>query len=202
MCVVLNMGTSSQLILMGTAADSAIQLPPSVLELPYFNGTNILVAASLNGGNVLSIFMTTLTTWLNDLGVQPPSKDEMFDIVIKKGLDYTSKQYSEQREEIPKLTFLPTFFGERHNPTCKGSVYNIGTNTVNIGEVFAGLCQGLIKNLLDMMPLCLLQEFGVSYNTKCPCRKYGICRYRSAKIHISLRWFIFSLLSSGDSLFL
>ena len=38
-------------------------LPPPVVEVPYFRGTTLLTAASLNGGDAFHSFIIMLTKW-------------------------------------------------------------------------------------------------------------------------------------------
>lgn len=68
---VLNISTSAQL----TFAMPADFRPPdspqsasSISYFPYFDSSYLAVAASLNGGNVLSTFVDMLTGWMKELG--------------------------------------------------------------------------------------------------------------------------------------
>lgn len=69
---VLNISTSAQL----TYAMPADFRPPdspqpasSISYFPYFKGSYLAVAASLNGGNVLATFVEMLGAWMKELGV-------------------------------------------------------------------------------------------------------------------------------------
>ena len=39
------------------------QLPPAVVEVPYFGAQTLLTAASLNGGDMFHSFVTMITEW-------------------------------------------------------------------------------------------------------------------------------------------
>lgn len=67
---VLNFSTSSQVVF--AVKDPKIPDKPDssqpIQYFPYFGGKYIAVAASLNGGNVLSKFVDMLVSWSNDFG--------------------------------------------------------------------------------------------------------------------------------------
>ena len=74
MVVVLNISTSAQLAFLmpdgfAPACSSDQLLTCTTVDyFPYFNGRYLAVAASLNGGNVLSGFITMLQQWTHALG--------------------------------------------------------------------------------------------------------------------------------------
>ena len=153
---VLNIGTSSQLVTFKPTLSrlSASKLPPSVMELPFFNDRNILVAASLNGGNVLSKFVDLLRWWTTEMGVQQvPVEDDLYRKLIEK-----AEEYEAQCSGVHTLTITPTLFGERHTPAARGLVEGIGSDVPGLGQVFSATCRGLVENLLDMMPRDALQQ--------------------------------------------
>lgn len=54
----LNLGTSAQLCFVDSSdSTNRDKLLPSVDSFPYFNNSRLLVAASLNGGNVVEWFV-------------------------------------------------------------------------------------------------------------------------------------------------
>lgn len=124
------------------------------MELPFFNDRNILVAASLNGGNVLSKFVDLLQRWSTEMGMeQVPVKDDLFRLLIEK-----AGEFEAQCSGMCALSVTPTLLGERHTPTMRGSVEGIGPDVPSLGQVFSATCAGLVVNLLAMMPRDLLQQ--------------------------------------------
>lgn len=61
---VLNMGTSCQLSFIANTDSTSHHLQ----RWPYKAGADLLVAASMNGGNVLTHFVGTLKSWMTELG--------------------------------------------------------------------------------------------------------------------------------------
>lgn len=68
--LVINMGTSCQLAFPEFLATVPSSPDPSspVQYFPYFNNQYLAVAASLNGGNVLSHFVNMIQNWMGYLG--------------------------------------------------------------------------------------------------------------------------------------
>ncbi|KAL0598370.1 Sedoheptulokinase [Plecturocebus cupreus] len=58
------------------------------------------------------------------------------------------------------LTITPTVLGERHLPDQLASVTRISPD-LSLGHVARALCRGIVENLLSMLPLRQLQEWGV-----------------------------------------
>lgn len=152
----LNIGTSSQLVAFKPvlSRQSVSKLPSSMMELPFFNDRNILVAASLNGGNVLSKVVDLLERWSSEMGMQQvPIRDELYRLLIEK-----AEEFEAQCSGVCALSITPTVFGERHTPTVKGLVGGIGPDVPGLGQVFSATCRGLAVNLLAMMPGDVLQQ--------------------------------------------
>ncbi|XP_065347974.1 sedoheptulokinase-like isoform X2 [Cloeon dipterum] len=63
--------------------------------------------------------------------------------------------------ESTTLEITPTLLGERHNPEVRGTVSNIDQSNLGLGCVTRALCQGIIANLLKMMPKEFLVSHGV-----------------------------------------
>ena len=62
------MGTSCQLSLL-TSSDTVLSGDhPHIQKWPYHRDKHLLVAASMNGGNVLASFVNMLTQWTKDIG--------------------------------------------------------------------------------------------------------------------------------------
>ena len=68
---VLNISTSAQLTFAMPAGFTPACVPDALSPIsyfPYFNGSYLAVAASLNGGNVMANFVGMLTGWMKELG--------------------------------------------------------------------------------------------------------------------------------------
>ncbi|XP_074528494.1 sedoheptulokinase [Halichoeres trimaculatus] len=151
---VLNISTSAQL----TFAMPADFKPPdspqpasSVTYFPYFNGSYLAVAASLNGGNVLATFVKMLRTWMKELGAELSDSD-LYEKLIHSALN----------QETSDLRVSPTLLGERHAPLCLGHVSDISPTNLSLGHVTRALCRGVMDNITSMMPAEHLQQAGVS----------------------------------------
>uniref|UniRef100_A0A8C4STC3 Sedoheptulokinase n=1 Tax=Erpetoichthys calabaricus TaxID=27687 RepID=A0A8C4STC3_ERPCA len=147
---VLNIGTSAQLTFALPSTFQPPKTPDSSSPLsyfPYFDGSYLAVAASLNGGNVLAVFVEMLKNWINELGNI-----------------YLSHYYSvvtALNQSRSDLTIWPTIFGERHDTKRLGSVCNISTGNISLGHVGRALCHGVVQNLVAMLPPTLLLQSGV-----------------------------------------
>ncbi|XP_028278384.1 sedoheptulokinase [Parambassis ranga] len=151
---VLNISTSAQL----TFAMPADFRPPdspqsasSISYFPYFDSSYLAVAASLNGGNVLSTFVEMLTGWMKELGAEL-SDSCLYEKLISCAL----------KQETSDLIMSPTLLGERHNPIRLGQVTNISASNLSLGHVTRALCHGVLNNISSMMPVEQLQRAGVS----------------------------------------
>lgn len=131
-------------------------LPKSITIFPFFENKVLLVAASLNGGNVLDNFVDMLINWNIELGCinnNNYSKKELW----SKLIDLGSKCTANGNE---KLECKPKLFAERHDKTTFASIQNIRHSNNSIGEVFDSICKGLIQNLNEMFPKDLLISLG------------------------------------------
>lgn len=137
---VLNISTSAQL---GFVANDIIDLGCATIEyLPYFNNTYLVVAASLNGGNVLATFVKMLQQWMLEFGCPVP-QSKVWEKLITLGLNVESDTHL--------MDINPHLLGERHSPTSKASVENIDLSNIHMGHVFKSLCNSIIQNLHSMM---------------------------------------------------
>ncbi|XP_061104763.1 sedoheptulokinase isoform X1 [Conger conger] len=151
---VLNVSTSAQLTYAMPAGFEPPTTPdPSspVSYFPYFDGTYLAVAASLNGGNVMATFVEMLTSWMKELGTDVDDST-IYSRLIKAALD----------QESSDLTVSPTIFGERHNTSSLGQVCNISVSNISVGQVTRALCRGIMDNLASMLPPEALLESGVT----------------------------------------
>nr|XP_028564445.1 sedoheptulokinase [Podarcis muralis]XP_028564446.1 sedoheptulokinase [Podarcis muralis]XP_028564447.1 sedoheptulokinase [Podarcis muralis]XP_028564448.1 sedoheptulokinase [Podarcis muralis] len=151
---VLNISTSAQLTLLMPSgfqpADSPNPRSP-LAYYPYFNNTYLVVAASLNGGNVVATFVNMLVRWMAELGLQVPESD-LYARIISAALAQTDTD----------LNICPTIFGERHMPERLASVMGIAASDLSLGHVTRALCHGVVQNLHSMLPSQHLKEAGVT----------------------------------------
>nr|XP_033784466.1 LOW QUALITY PROTEIN: sedoheptulokinase [Geotrypetes seraphini] len=150
---VLNIGTSAQLTFSMPSEFEPPETPDchsALAYFPYFDGKYLAVAASLNGGNVLAIFVKMVSEWIAELGLGIP------DSTI-----YTQMIQAALRQSSPTLIVKPTIFGERNASDHLASVSNITTTQLSLGHVTRALCRGIVQNLHSMMSVQLLRESGV-----------------------------------------
>jgi len=148
---VLNISTSAQLALAVNKQTSMNENCQddnilSSMRVPYFKSKDLLVAASLNGGNILSAFVQLIYSWqlsLNNLSSL--SIDNLWSRLIELALQSSST--------IEHFSFA--LFGERHDPSMSASITNIRSINLSqlndIGSVFRSICQWIIKNLFEML---------------------------------------------------
>ncbi|NWJ11484.1 SHPK Sedoheptulokinase, partial [Crypturellus undulatus] len=150
---VLNIGTSAQLTI---SMPPGFQPPESpepfsaVTYYPYFGGNYLAVAASLNGGNVLAMFVDMVAQWIAEMGLE-----------IQETTIYSKIIEAALTQNKSKLSIHPTVFGERHMPEQLASVTNISASDVSLGHVTRALCRGIIENLHSMLPSEYMTEMGV-----------------------------------------
>lgn len=146
---VLNISTSAQLAFV---VDDIKDLGCNTVEhLPYFNNTYLVVAASLNGGNVLATFVKMLQQWMLEFGFPIP-QSKVWEKLIALGLE---------AQNASTMIISPHLLGERHAPTAKASVENIDLSNINLGQIFRSLCDSLVENLHSMMPKDILRKANI-----------------------------------------
>ncbi|XP_039756359.1 sedoheptulokinase-like [Pararge aegeria] len=146
---VLNVSTSAQLAIV---ADRISDLGCETIEhLPYFDNSYLVVAASLNGGNVLATFVKMLQQWMLEFGFPIP-QSKVWEKLIALGLE---------APEGTNMKISPLLLGERHAPIAKASVENIDLSNIQLGHVFRSLCDSLIENLHCMMPKEILRKANI-----------------------------------------
>ena len=157
----INVSTSSQLCIAINAQEYEnikSKLPSSVTINPCIDQKVLLVAASMNGGNVLDKFIETLIEWNEQLGLietRHESAQQKKDTIWKRLIDLAEKNGQSELECIPRL------FGERHDTDTFASLKNICVGNLKLGKVFTSLCNGLIQNIHDMFPMeILINELG------------------------------------------
>lgn len=149
---ILNISTSAQLCFI--ARNYKPKLKPvlaSIEYFPYFENEFLAVAASLNGGNVLSCFVNMVQGWTRELG------HIVSDIKIWETVNTLARQ-----KPVASLKIQPTLLGEHTQPDMKGSVTNITSRNLSLGSVFHSLCEGLVENLSKLLPRETLENNGVT----------------------------------------
>ncbi|KAJ0174524.1 hypothetical protein K1T71_009632 [Dendrolimus kikuchii] len=146
---VLNISTSAQLaFVVKSISDYGCN---TIEHLPYFNNTYLVVAASLNGGNVLATFVKMLQQWMLSFGFSIP-QSKVWEKLIPLGLE---------TQITSDMKIIPLLLGERHAPTAKASVENIDLSNIQLGGVFRSLCDSIIQNLHTMMPKDTLRKANI-----------------------------------------
>lgn len=151
---VMNLSTSAQLSFLMPEGFSPPQADPSaaVEYFPYFKGRYLAVAASLNGGNVLAVFVRMLQQWTHELGLGVPESKIWEKITTAAQDDFSTES---------DIVVIPTLYGERHLSEQRASVHNIDPHCLTLGKVSRGLFRGLIANLYSMMPREILIDAGI-----------------------------------------
>lgn len=153
---VLNIGSASQLSVIKPEAENLqCPLPPSVMEVPYFDGNTLLTAASLTGGNIVATFVKMLQSWMAALGVADiPDQSAIY----AKLVSLACERVNDSRE----LDIGVTLWGERHEPGAMGAVLNITPNNLDLGGVGRAMLRGVVNNLRRMMPQEVFQQLKVT----------------------------------------
>lgn len=112
------------------------------------------MAASLNGGNVLSHFVSTLKSWVSEFG-RSPSEVEIWTRLLNP------RENNETMGLDCVFRVRPLLFGERHEPHAKGTITDISPKTISLDGMFQAVCAGLIQNLIEMLPLTTLRNHNI-----------------------------------------
>jgi len=142
--LVLNIGTSSQLAVVAdkdTTSRSVVDFS-TLLQVPYFAGKHLVVAAALTGGNALAHFIKQLQSWCSELGISAPTKDSIYQSLFE----------SASKVEKTSLHITPLLWGERHIPSGRGVVSGLDTSNSSLGDITNAICRGIITNIREMMP--------------------------------------------------
>ncbi|XP_045473758.1 sedoheptulokinase-like isoform X2 [Harmonia axyridis] len=164
----LNISTSAQLayVVNKKLEEGELSGPPKCKPMayqPYFNGSHLAVAASLNGGNSLATFVKALQHWILELGIPIP-QEKLYPKLI---------ELSKGEKASSDLVVNPTCWGERHNPGLTASVSNINVGNLELGQIFKAICEGMIRNLHSMMPKEVLEQSNIK---RIVCSGSGITR--------------------------
>lgn len=143
---VLNISTSAQLSFPMPIVDFSppVDGPSSAFEyFPYFDNRYLVVAASLNGGNVMATFVRMLQSWMHDLGFGVPQG-----LIWDKMLSLVKHQAESGVRGERDMVIIPTIFGERHlSRPPAAEVSNITPQNISLGNVALAIFDGLITNL-------------------------------------------------------
>ncbi|XP_071946632.1 sedoheptulokinase-like [Antedon mediterranea] len=158
---VVNVGTSMQAVFKCPSdfKPTRCSLPQALEYFPFFNGSYLTVAASLNGGNVLAATVKMFQQMMEAMQVPQEyfTDEKVITILMEKGKNVTKTD----------LKINPTIFGERHAMKKKGDVRNITPFNMNIGDLSRALCSGLMENLVDMLPREILCTAGITRIVGC-----------------------------------
>ncbi|EDO32028.1 predicted protein [Nematostella vectensis] len=142
---VLNIGTSSQFAILAPVNHQLSVDENESCEAwqmwPYFKGDQVMVAASLHGGNVITHFAETVKSWMEELKIQEiPNTETIY------------KNLLASADSMTTLAIRPTIWGERHSTNLTGMVSNILSGNTSLGDITAAICQGMLANLHEMLP--------------------------------------------------
>jgi len=155
---------TTAVINIGTSAQLAVQLPktfdfvsmksiPTAVQLyPHFGNSQLAVAASLNGGNVINAFVLMLMSWQEELGLSHVDAELLHSRI---------KDLANKTELRSDLAIVPTIHGERHRLCKCAHVFNIRSDNTSLTNVVHKIYTGLIENLFEIMPVSVLQSLGI-----------------------------------------
>ena len=139
--VALNLGTGGQATVVTAEAIDAGAMRPTCKYWPYPGPRTAIVAASLSGGAAWAWLVDSVVAWLDDLHIEGPSREAIFDNINALGLDAPGE-----------LVVHSHFLGERHDPSLRGSIHDINLSNFSIGALARGLARSIVQNLHAMLP--------------------------------------------------
>ncbi|OWA52094.1 Sedoheptulokinase [Hypsibius exemplaris] len=158
---VLNFSTSSQVSFIRTRTD--LPIPSSCDVRTYFGrmpdgveshaGRELIVAPSLNGGNVLTFFVHNLKEWVESIG-GTVNEEDIWPRVIALA---NEKNWAESNDPTVK----PTLYGERFDANLRATVGNLSLVNADLGSLIRGILKGVIDNLEAMLPADYLRQSNV-----------------------------------------
>ncbi|EYC32280.1 hypothetical protein Y032_0003g1494 [Ancylostoma ceylanicum] len=148
------LGTSSQLCFVLPSTAKLPTLPVTTHVFPFSDGLTLIAAASMNGGNALDAFLSTLRRWSVDATHQEISSFDMSRILDE--VDRASSTTSPNR--IP--TIKPLFINERGSEDRGVEIHGLKKDT-SLNEMLMGVCRGVIHNLFSLVPPELFVSYGV-----------------------------------------
>ncbi|KAM7539352.1 hypothetical protein Aperf_G00000048625 [Anoplocephala perfoliata] len=135
---------------------------------PFFRpGERVVVAASLNGGNIIESFVKMLRFWCRQLGCPAIETAQVYEKLSHTVDDQPDSPLS-LAQPISEMVVDPRLFGERYNEispveynektnSTGASVTNIHPDDIfSLPAVYSAVCSGVVRNLVSMAPLELL----------------------------------------------
>ena len=117
---IMNISTSAQLALVAERSSNVqekVRPSPSSMRVAHFQSKDLVVAASLNSGNVLAAFVRLIHSWqaslTNDTSSLP--LERLWTRLLKPGLQSISTIEH----------FSAALFGERHDPPMSAPILNV-----------------------------------------------------------------------------
>jgi sugar (pentulose or hexulose) kinase len=147
--IAITIGTGAQLSAVlppGEAAEESLPGRPYEYR-PYPGGRYLVTAAALSGGSAWAWLTRTVASWLNDLGLPAMTEDALYARLNTLGLAAADGP----------LVF-PHFLGERHAPGLRGSIAQLGPDSLPLGPLARGLARGIVTNLREMLCLHALEN--------------------------------------------
>ena len=114
----------------------------------------------LTGGNVFDSFVKMLNSWLLDLDI---GALESRDLHNRIRMLCNRIQNDDDDDDDYSLAIQPTLLGERHNPMQKANVVNIDNKNMNLKEILRHVCNGIVRNLFEMMPVTFLKSSKIDH---------------------------------------
>ena len=145
--IALTLGTGGQVSVVLARGQQA-DIPEGMSKCEYrpFPGEKVvLVGASLCGGSAWAWLVETVEKWLSDLGIERPSRSELFERLNELGMSSSDT-----------LSVKPNFAGERFEPSLRGSISRLDMQNFQLGNLARALARGIVKNLKDMLPPSVL----------------------------------------------
>ena len=154
---VLNMSTAAQICRLLVDKDLSLKIPrKSQLPIqsydyyPFKNNEYLLVAPSLNGGNVLQSFMGFIQSTVKCLTNNDLTRTEIWEKLFHQFP--TEFSNNDQSDEENFISIKPTLFGERHDLNSVFTVNISGGKQPSLFNIINCLCFELIQNVFNMMP--------------------------------------------------
>lgn len=141
--IYLTIGTGAQLSVIISEDDvDNLEYPETIEIRPFINKEYLVVVAPLCGGQAFAWLISSIQTWLRELGINAPSQEKLYKIIDSLAMNSIESQ----------LLIKPNFLGERHNPFLRGEISGIDLNNFSLGNISAALASGIIENLHSMVP--------------------------------------------------
>jgi hypothetical protein len=156
----LNVGTSAQLTILVPQASDTRAFGGMVERRPFVAGIDLLVVASLNGGNVLRALAAFCCTSQSDVVPQgqQSSSDERRAMCRLERLPYVP------HSRFPQLECSPRLFGEREAEEDRFAIVGVDAPALACpGALESALCRGLVRNMSGNIPPELRQRISIAY---------------------------------------